>query len=140
MVYSHRPYRPACLTRRAMTTPTSRPVSRDPWQTRGGEEAGGWNGDRRGLSEKTRKRLTTATERRVRAEILVRRVAHFTRGVMFGSGEFVDGWFEANRSAVKGRSQLERKRGSRSLGRPATLQNFWLACHGCLVHSIGWDW
>ena len=45
MVYSHRPYRPACLTRRAMTTPTSRPVSRDPWQTRGGEEAGGWNGD-----------------------------------------------------------------------------------------------
>ena len=74
---------------------------------------------RRGLSEKARDRLTTATERRVRAEVLVRRIAHFTRGVMFGSREFVDGWFEANRSAVKGRSQLERKRGSRSLGRPA---------------------
>ena len=66
-----------------------------------------------------RERPTTATERRVRAEVLVRRVAHFTRGVMFGSREFVDGWYEANRSAVKGRSQLERKRGSHSLGRPA---------------------
>ena len=74
---------------------------------------------RRGLSEKARERLTTATERRVRAEVLVRRIAHFTRGMMFGSREFVDGWFEANRSSVKGRSQLERKRGSRSLGRPA---------------------
>ena len=47
---------------------------------------------RRGLSEKARERLTTATERRVRAEVLVRRIAHFTRGVMFGSREFVDGW------------------------------------------------
>ena len=75
--------------------------------------------NRRGLSEKARERLTTATERRVRAEVLLRRVAHFTRGVMFGSREFVDGWFEANRSAVKGRSQLKRKRGSRSLGRRA---------------------
>ena len=74
---------------------------------------------RRGLSEKARDRLTTATERRVRAEVLVRRIAHFTRGVMFGSREFVDGWFEANRSTVKGRSQFERKRASRSLGRPA---------------------
>ena len=74
---------------------------------------------RRGLSEKARERLTTATERRVRAEVMVRRIAHFTRGVMFGSREFVDGWFEANRSTVKGRSQLKRKRGSRSLGRRA---------------------
>ena len=62
---------------------------------------------------------TTAAERRVRAEVLLRRIALFTRGVMIGSREFVDGWFEANRSTVKGRSQLERKRGSRSLGRPA---------------------
>ena len=74
---------------------------------------------RRGLSEKMRERLTTATERRVRAEVLMRRVAHFTRGMMFGSRGFVDGWFEANRSIVKGRSQLERKRGSRSLGQRA---------------------
>ena len=47
------------------------------------------------------------------------RVAHFTRGGMMGSREFVDGWIEANRSAVKGRSQLERKRGARSLERRA---------------------
>ncbi len=74
---------------------------------------------RRGLSEKLRKQLTTATERRVRAEVLLRRVAHFTRGMMFGSRKFVDGWFEANRSIVKGCSQVSRKRGSRSLGQPA---------------------
>ena len=41
---------------------------------------------RRGLSEQARDRLTTATERRVRAEVLMRRVVHFPRGVMFGSG------------------------------------------------------
>ena len=74
---------------------------------------------RRGLSEKVRDKLTTASERRVRAEVLMRRVAHFTRGMMFGSREFVDGWFEVNRSIVKGRSQLERKQGSRSLRQPA---------------------
>ena len=75
--------------------------------------------NRRGLSTKMREHLTTANERRVRAEVLIRRVAHFTRGVMFGSRDFVDEWFEANRSAVKGSSQLTRKRGSRSLGRRA---------------------
>ena len=74
---------------------------------------------RRGLSEKVRDKLTTASERRVRAEVLMRRVAHFTRGMMFGSREFVDGWFEVNRSIVKGRSQLGRKQGSRSLRQPA---------------------
>ena len=74
---------------------------------------------RRGLSEKLRKQLTTDSERRVRAEVLLRRVAHFTRGMIFGSREFVDGWFEANRSIVTGRSRVERKQGSRSLGRRA---------------------
>jgi hypothetical protein len=69
---------------------------------------------RRGLSEKVRERLTTATERRVRAEVLVRRVAQFTRGVLFGSRGFVDSWFEANRNVVQ-----DRKRGSRSLGKSA---------------------
>jgi REP element-mobilizing transposase RayT len=72
---------------------------------------------RRGLSEKVRERLTTATERRVRAEVLMRRVAQFTRGVLFGSRAFVDGWFQTNREFVKGRSRTERKRGSRSLGK-----------------------
>jgi hypothetical protein len=74
---------------------------------------------RRGLFEKVRERLTTATERRVRAEVLMRRVAQFTRGVLFGSRAFVDGWFEANRESVQGRSRSERKRGSRSLGKAA---------------------
>ena len=74
---------------------------------------------RRGLSAQARERLTTTSERQVQAEVLMRRVVHFTRGVMFGSREFVDGWFEANRSVVKGRSRIERKRGSRSLGRRA---------------------
>ena len=50
---------------------------------------------------------------------LVRRVVHFTRGMMLGSREFVDGCFEANRSLFKGRSRTERKRGSRCLGRSA---------------------
>jgi len=73
----------------------------------------------RGLSEKTRERLTTATERRLWVEVLIRRAAHFTRGVMFGSRSFIDSWFESNRSVVKGRSQKNRKRGSQSLGKPA---------------------
>ena len=46
---------------------------------------------RRGLSEKMWEQLTIASERRVRAEVLIRRVAHFNRGVMIGSREFV-GW------------------------------------------------
>ena len=74
---------------------------------------------RRGLSEKMRQNLTTANERRVRAEVLMRRVAHFTKGMIFGSRAFVDHWFEANRTIVKGRSRTERKRGSRSLGQRA---------------------
>jgi putative transposase len=71
---------------------------------------------RRGVSEKVRARLTTATERQVRAEVLGRRVAHFTRGMILGSRAYVDGWFARNREVVKGRSLTDRKRGSRSLG------------------------
>jgi hypothetical protein len=74
---------------------------------------------RRGLSEKVRERLTTPNERRLAVEVLTRRVQHFTRGVMLGSRAFVDGWFEANRSVVTGRSREARKRGSKSLGRAA---------------------
>ncbi len=85
-----------------------------------------WSGYAEAMAGKARSRRGRADNRangmaqsRVRAEVLLRRIALFTRGVMIGSREFVDGWFEANRSTVKGRSQLERKRGSRSLGRPA---------------------
>ena len=74
---------------------------------------------RRGLSEKVRARLTSADERRLSAEIMTRRVQHFTRGMILGSRAFVDQWFEANRDIVTGRSRVERKRGSRPLGRPA---------------------
>jgi hypothetical protein len=74
---------------------------------------------RRGLSEKVRERLTTSNEGRLAVEVLNRRVRHFTKGVIFGSRSWLDGWFEANRHVVQGRSRTERKRGSKSLGQPA---------------------
>jgi hypothetical protein len=74
---------------------------------------------RRGLSEKVRERLTTPNERRLATEVLTRRVRHFTHGVIFGSRALIDRWFESNRRIVQGRSRIERKRGAKSLGRPA---------------------
>lgn len=76
---------------------------------------------RRGLTEKIRERLTTANERAVGREVLSRRVGQFTRGMMLGSREFVDGWFEAHRQdgPVGGESRTRRERGSRSLRTPA---------------------
>jgi REP element-mobilizing transposase RayT len=74
---------------------------------------------RRGVSEKVRERLTTPNDRRLAAEILTRRVQHFTRGMIIGSRAFIDGWFAANRQVVTGRSRTERKRGSKPLGQPA---------------------
>jgi REP element-mobilizing transposase RayT len=71
---------------------------------------------RRGLSEKVREKLTTPNERRLAAEVLTRRVRHFTQGVIFGSRSWIDGWFESNRQVVQGRSRTERKRGGKSLG------------------------
>ena len=74
---------------------------------------------RRGVSEKVRERLTTPNERRLASEVLQRRVQHFTKGMILGSRAFIDGWFEAHRQVVQGRSRTERKRGAKSLGRPA---------------------
>ena len=74
---------------------------------------------RRGVSEKTRERLTTPNERRLAAEVLTRRVQHFTKGVILGSRAFIDEWFAQHRTVVTGRSRTERKRGSKPLGRPA---------------------
>jgi hypothetical protein len=74
---------------------------------------------RRGISEKTRERLTTPNERRLAAEVLTCRVQHFTKGVILGSRAFIDGWFAEHRSIVTGRSRTERQRGSKPLGRPA---------------------
>ena len=74
---------------------------------------------RRGVSEKVRERLTTPNERRLAAEILTRRVQHFTKGMVLGSRAFVDEWFERNRGLVTGSSRSERKKGAKSLSRPA---------------------
>jgi REP element-mobilizing transposase RayT len=74
---------------------------------------------RRGVSEKTRDRLTTPNERRLAAEVLTCRVQHFTKGVMLGSRAFIDEWFSQHRTIVTGRSRTERRRGSKPLGRPA---------------------
>ena len=85
-----------------------------------GAEASGWDrGAARGGAEKMRDRPTTPSERRLVAEIQARRLPHFTRGRIIGSRAFIDGWFEANRGIVKGRSRAERKRGSKPLGKPA---------------------
>jgi len=74
---------------------------------------------RRGVSEKVRERLTTPKERQLTTEILTRRVQHFSKGVILGSRAFIDGWFESHRDICQGRSRLKRKRGAKSLGRPA---------------------
>ena len=71
---------------------------------------------RRGLSEKVRERLRSPSERRLAAEVLIRRVQHFTRGVILGGRSFVDEWFEGHREVVQGSSREGRQRGSRSLG------------------------
>ncbi len=74
---------------------------------------------RRGVSERVRARLTTPNERRLAAEVLTRRVGHFTRGVIIGSRAMIEEWFASNRQVVQGRSHAERQRGAKSLGRPA---------------------
>lgn len=74
---------------------------------------------RRGLSEKMRAKLTTPNERRLAAEVLMRRVRHFTRGVIFGSRAMIDEWFQSNRWVVTGRSRTERRCGAKSLGQAA---------------------
>jgi len=89
----------------------------------GGQGAERKRGDgtviRRGLSAKVQARLTTPDERRLAAEVLTRRVRHFTHGVIFGSRAMIDRWFEANRQTVQGRSRTNRKRGAKNLGQPS---------------------
>ena len=62
--------------------------------------------------------LTTPNVRQLAAEVLTCRVRHFTQGVILGSRSMIDLWFEGHRNVVTGRSRTERKRGSKSLGRP----------------------
>ena len=70
---------------------------------------------RRGVSEKVQARL--ARESGIKRELLTRRVRHFTRGVIFGSREFIDEWFERNRAWFGGRSRESRQTGARPIGR-----------------------
>jgi putative transposase len=69
---------------------------------------------RRGISERARKRLER--ENGVRAEILLRRVKHFSHGVVFGGRLFLEKWFEEHRGWLRGRSSTDRKTGARSTG------------------------
>ena len=68
---------------------------------------------RRGVSEKVQARL--ASESGVRREQVMKRVRHFTDGVILGSRAFIDEWFERNRGWFGGRSQKVRKTGSRPI-------------------------
>ena len=70
---------------------------------------------RRGVSEKVQERL--AQESGVRREQLLKRVRHFTDGVVLGSREFINGWFEQIRAWFGGKSQAERKCGARKISR-----------------------
>ena len=69
----------------------------------------------RGVTAKLQLRL--GRESGVRSEQLMKRVRHFTDGVILGSREFINGWFERNRSWFGGKSRLERKTGARSIGK-----------------------
>ena len=70
---------------------------------------------RRGVSAQAQERLER--ESGVRREQLLKRVRHFTQGVILGSREFINGWFEANRSWFGGKSQTERKTGARRIAK-----------------------
>ena len=70
---------------------------------------------RRGVSEKVQARL--ARESGVKREQLLKRVRHFTDGVVLGSREFINGWFEQNRNWFGGKSQETRKSGARKIGK-----------------------
>ncbi len=70
---------------------------------------------RRGVSAKVQARLEKETG--VRREQLLQRMRHFTRGVIFGSREFINEWFSRNRNVVAGASREQRQTGARPLGR-----------------------
>ena len=70
---------------------------------------------RRGVSAKVQARLDSGTG--VRREQLMKRVRHFTDGVILGSREFIDGWFERNRAWFGGASREGRKTGARRISK-----------------------
>ena len=70
---------------------------------------------RRGVSAKVQERLTR--ESGVRRGQLLKRVRHFTDGVVLGSREFINGWFEQHRAWFGGKSAETRKSGARTIGK-----------------------
>jgi putative transposase len=70
---------------------------------------------KRGISEKVQTRL--AQETGVAREQLLRRVKHFTRGVVIGSKAFVDEWLEHHRPWLSGASAENRKTGARRISK-----------------------
>lgn len=73
---------------------------------------------RRGVSEKVLTRLSS--EHGVRREQILRRVQHFTRGVIIGSRSFIEDWFSRHRGWFGGRSAEKRRTGARSIGKEWT--------------------
>ena len=67
----------------------------------------------------TKRRLMRAmlAYRQILGVQLRQRVRSLTDGVIIGSREFVDGWFERNRSWFGGASKTERKTGARTIAK-----------------------
>ncbi|HWB06061.1 MAG TPA: transposase [Verrucomicrobiales bacterium] len=72
---------------------------------------------RRGLSEKVQKSLANESAPAIQRELLLKRVKHFTRGVILGSREFIDDWFERHRPWFAGRSATTRETGARPISK-----------------------
>ena len=68
---------------------------------------------RRGVNERVQKKLDSAGG--IKREQLMKRVRHFTDGVILGSREFINGWFERNRSWFVGKSAEKRRSGARKI-------------------------
>ena len=70
---------------------------------------------RRGVSAKVQSRLEK--EHGLRREQVMKRVQHFTRGVIIGSRAFIDDWFERNRAWFGGKSGETRQTGARKISK-----------------------
>ena len=69
------------------------------------------------IRQRSARRGTLTSESGVRREQLLQRVRHFTQGVIIGSRNFIDEWFERNRSLCRGASRKKRRSGARPMGR-----------------------
>jgi len=70
---------------------------------------------RRGVSERVQARL--ATEHGLKREQVLKRVKHFTHGVIIGSRAFIDEWFQRNRAWFGGSSAEKRTTGARKISK-----------------------